>query len=175
MHDDHGTDDTLIKRTWDLHGEKVRFLIVGGFNTLFGYVLFLTLLALLTDPIKALEASAYAPIQWLGEQYYLVIGWIGWVISVPVSTATMKYFAFKSSGSFVKQWFRAYFIYLPSQGIGTVVLWFMVKVVGLTPAIGSLATIVVTTVFSYLGHKYFTFRTPIEVGEVVPEELLEGE
>lgn len=169
------SQDSLLKRTWDLHGEKVRFLVVGGLNTALGYGLFLILLWLLATPIKALEVSRIYPVHWLGEQYYLVIGWIGWFISVPISTATMKYFAFKNSGSFLKQWFRAYFIYLPSQGIGTLVLWFMVRVVGLIPAIGSLATIFVTTIFSYVGHKYFTFKSPIEVGEVVPQDLLEGE
>ncbi len=170
---DSQDDRTLLKKTWDLHGEKVRFLVVGAVNTVIGYLLFLSLLALLTTPIKSLESSSSWVVAWLGSHYYLVIGWIGWVISVPISTATMKYFAFKRSGSFVKQWFRAYFIYLPSQGIGTVVLWFMVSVVGLTPALGSLATIFVTTIFSYVGHKYFTFRLPIEVGEVPAEELLD--
>ena len=45
--------------------------------------------------------------------------------------------------------------------------------VGLSPQVGQLLTIAVTTIFSYVGHKYFTFKTPLEVGEVPPQELVE--
>jgi hypothetical protein len=83
----------------------------------------------------------------------------------------MKYLVFRKSGRLVSQVFRAYFVYLPAQFLGSAILWFMVRIVGLTPPIGSLATIAETTIFSYLGHKYFTFRTPLEVGEVSPEVL----
>ena len=40
--------------------------------------------------------------------------------------------------------------------------------------VGQLLAVFVTTIFSYFGHKYFTFRVPLEVGEVPPQELLEG-
>ena len=48
-----------------------------------------------------------------------------------------------------------------------------VTLAGLSPQLGQLLTIAVTTIFSYLGHKYFTFKTPLEVGEVPPRELVE--
>ena len=53
------------------------------------------------------------------------------------------------------------------------------KVLGLHPAIGQLVTVAFTTVFSYLGHKYFTFRQPAarleseEWGGVIEDEVAE--
>lgn len=157
---------SLLRRLLD--DERIRYLGVGAWNTLFGYLLFLLLLELLGGPIQTFESSSFAPLAWLGREYYVVVGWVGWVFSVAQSTATMKYFVFRKGGSFWRQTFRAYFVYLPSQFIGSGLLWFMVRVVGLHPRLGALATTAITVVFSYLGHKYFTFKVPLEVGEVTP-------
>ena len=160
---------------WDLHGEKVRYIAVGVWNTIFSYLLFLLLLKALGPGIRTLESSQFAVVQWVGQQYYLVVGWIGWIIAVPHSTLTMKYLVFRSKGNALHEFTKAFFIYLPSQGIGTVSLWFTVRVLDMSPPIGALVTILVTTVFSYIGHKYFTFRTPLEIGEIVDEQLLQGD
>lgn len=162
----------LLKRLSD--DERVRYLFVGGWNTLFSYLLFLLLLALLGKTVRTLGSSPISFIAWVGREYYLVIGWIGWVIAVAQSTATMKYLVFRKAGSFWRQTFRAYFVYLPSQFIGTGLLWFVVRIVGLPPQLGALVTTAITMIFSYLGHKYFTFRLPTNVGEV-SDEVFEGD
>jgi putative flippase GtrA len=141
-----------------LEDERFRYLLVGGWNTVFGYGLFLLLLALLTDPLRALGSSPAWPLQWIARDYYVVVGWIGWVFAVPQSTLTMKYLVFRSPGHAVPQIGKAYLVYVPTQVIGSVLLWLTVSVFGLTPQIGALATLVITTVASYIGHKYFTFR-----------------
>ena len=46
--------------------------------------------------------------------------------------------------------------------------------VGLPPQLGALVTTAITMIFSYLGHKYFTFRLPTNVGEV-SDEVFEGD
>ena len=69
-----------------------------AWNTAFGYVLFIVLLALLGGPLHALESSPLPLLALVGVNYYVVIGWIGWVAAVPQSTVTMKYFAFRSKG-----------------------------------------------------------------------------
>jgi putative flippase GtrA len=172
VYEDAG-DLSTLERAWRQHGEKIRYLAVGAWNTLFGYLLFLFLLAALGPALQTLESSSLPPLQWIGHAYYLVVGWIGWVFAVPQSTVTMKFFVFRSRGNLLHEVWRAYFIYLPAQGLGTVILWFMVQILGMPPPIGALTTIAGTTVFSYIGHKYFTFRKPLEVGEVYDEDLLE--
>jgi putative flippase GtrA len=154
-----------VGRLYDSHGEKLRYLVVGVINTAFSYVLFLVLLAVLGPAIRTLESSTVPLLAQIGHSYYLVVQWVGWVLMVPVSTTTMKYFAFRSGGSLRRQIPRAYLIYLPAQGLSSLILWFTVRVAHLSPQVGQLIAIVVTTIFSYLGHKYFTFRVPLEAAE----------
>ena len=154
-----------VGRLYDLHGEKVRYLLVGVVNTAISYVLFLALLGLLGSSLGS-HGTATGLIGILARNYYLVAQWLGWVLMVPVSTTTMKYFAFRSGGKLRHQIPRAYLIYLPAQGLSSLLLWLTVRVIGMSPPVGQFITIVVTTIFSYLGHKYFTFRVPLTPGEV---------
>jgi len=164
---------STLARAYDTHGDKLRFLVVGACNTAISYVLFLVLLALAGPPLRSLSSSPHELIAVVGHNYFVVVQWIGWVLMVPVSTLTMKRFAFRSAGDWRRQVARGYLIYLPAQGLASLLLWLTVRVVGLSPALGQLVTIAFTTVFSYLGHKYFTFRLPLEVGEVPERELME--
>ena len=168
-------DDSAASRArglYDAHGEKLRYLIVGMINTAIGYAVFIVLLAVLGPPLQSLGSSSSRLIAWIGEHYYVAVQWIGWVFMVPVSTTTMKRFAFRSPGSWRKQVVRAYFVYLPAQALSSFLLWLTVRVLGLSPQIGQLVTIAFATVFSYIGHKYFTFRLPLEVGEVPDPDVM---
>jgi putative flippase GtrA len=166
-----GTDaESGLRSIVRRHAEKVRYLLVGAWNTVFGYGLFLLLLALLTDPLRSLGSSPAWLLQWIARDYYVAVGWIGWVIAVPHSTLTMKYLAFRSPGHPLPQIGKAYLVYVPTQLIGSFLLWLTVSVLGLTPQIGALVTVAVTTVASYLGHKYFTFK-----GRHVVEAMDAGE
>jgi len=161
------------KRVYDLHGEKIRYLIVGVWNTGFSYLLFLLLIRLFAEPLQ--RATALDP-----KLVAIGIQWTSWAVAVVQSTVTMKYFAFRSKGNLWKQVARAYVIYLPAQGLSTLILWtamfLLVPHMGArgSAMVGQLFAVFITTIFSYVGHKYFTFRVPLEVGEVPPEDLLEG-
>ncbi len=146
-----------IRKLTTQHAEKIRFLVVGVWNTIFSVLLYNLLLLV------------------FGHEDYLLLFWASWVVAVVQSTATMKYFAFRSGGHFWRQAGRAYLIYLPAQALSTVLLWVGVTVLHLSPPVAQLITIFFTTIFSYLGHKYFTFRVPLEVGEVPAEELIVGD
>jgi putative flippase GtrA len=156
------------------HEEKIRYLLVGAWNTAFGYGLFLLLLVTVGPVLRSLAGSAVPAVSTMGEAYYVLVGWLGWIIAVPQSTLAMRSFVFRRKGHALPQIGRAYFVYLPAQGLSSVVLWVAVSVLHMIPSLGALSAIVVTTVFSYLGHKYFTFRVPLEVGEVPDERLIEG-
>jgi len=155
-----------IGRLYDAHGEKVRYLLVGVVNTAISYVLFLVLLGVMGSTLGSYAETSTGLVALLARNYYLVAQWLGWVLMVPVSTTTMKYFAFRSGGKLRHQIPRAYVIYLPAQGLSSLLLWLTVRVIGMSPPAGQFITILVTTIFSYLGHKYFTFRVPLTPGEV---------
>lgn len=136
--------------------EKLRFLVVGMGNTAFAYVLFLVTLNLVRMALGLPEGTGNQR-TFLVENHYLVAQWISWVLSVPFGTLTLKHLVFKGTGRLRNDIFRAYFVYFPGLGISSVTLWTTVTVFGLIPEIGQLLTIGVAAVFSYLGHKYFTF------------------
>ncbi len=164
---------------YDAHGEKLRYLLVGMWNTAISYVIFVLALKYVGPSLQSLEGSDSTLVSLLGHYYYLVIQWGVWVVMVVHSTITMKYIAFRSPGHLGKQIVRAYGVYLPAQLLSAAILWFTVKILGLHPAVGQLVTIAFATVFSYLGHKYFTFRQPPKIleseewGAAVEEELAE--
>jgi putative flippase GtrA len=145
------------------HGEKLRFLIVGGWNTLFSVVLFNALYFLAGPYLRALAGTGGGLAQSIAANDYNVVFWAGWVLSVPHSTVTMKYLVFRSRGHFGRELLKAYLVYLPAQGVSSVMMWLLVGLAGLHPTLAQLCTIAVATIISYLGHKYFTFRTPSEV------------
>ncbi len=172
MSDDKGA----LAALYDKHGEKIRFLVVGVCNTIVSYLLFLALLATLGAALHTLSDSSSTLLSRIGDAYYLIVQWAGWVLMVPVSATTMKYFAFRSPGRLIPQIARAYLVYLPAQGVSTLILWLAVRVAGLPPQVGQLITIFAVTVFTFLGHKYFTFRHTIEIAEFgdVAEEAAGG-
>lgn len=139
------------------HGDKLRFLFVGAMNTAASYALFLILLATMGPLLQSLATSEVAALETTGDNYYLVVQWVAWVLSVPVSVTSMKYLVFRSKGRWLPEVGRAYLVYLPTQAVSNVLLWLAVSVIGLVPAVGQLLTILVTTVVSYFGHKHFTF------------------
>lgn len=158
-----------LTRLYELHGDKLRYLIVGVFNTAFGYAMFLAMLAV-CSPLQGLADSSTRILAVIGRNYFLIAQWSSWVLSVPVGTATLKTLVFRSKGDWGHEIFRAYFVYLPGLLISSTILWLTVRLLHLPPAIGQLLTIVVAVIFSYFGHKYFTFGVPAKVADVRPED-----
>jgi putative flippase GtrA len=154
------TDRAGLARLYKHHGDKVRFLMAGVFNTGFSYALFALLLMLLDGPLQSLSTSANSVASLMGHYYYTVIQWINWVLCVPPNTLAMKYFAFRSKGDWKRQVGRAYFVYLPTQVLSFCILLVTVRVLHLAPLLGQLVAIVGALMASYIGHKHFTFREP---------------
>lgn len=128
---------------WIVRDERMRFLIVGAFNTVLGYGLFVLF-------------------EWLldGERSYLVSLYLSYAIAIAVAFALHRRITFRVRGregvlfSFV----RFVGVYLVTLAINTVALPVLVEWVGLNPLLAQAIVVVVTTVISYLGHKFFSFR-----------------
>lgn len=151
---------------YERHGEKLRFLVTGVFNTVFGYVLFLVTLALVVWAFDSAHDSGMSIWRGVRENYYLIAQWSAWVLSVPVGTWTMKRFAFRSDGRYFHEVARAYFVYLPAVGVNSAILVFTVRYLGLPPAAGQLFAIAASVMLSYVGHKYFTFGARRQILDV---------
>lgn len=155
-----------LAHIYDVHGEKFRYLVVGVWNTVFGYALFTVMWLALGPTLTGMLGKSAAAV---------TVQWTAWFFSVPQSTTTMKYLAFRSKGRLLPQIGRAYLIYLPAQFLSMGILWTTTALLHLPVLLGQFITILITVIFSYFGHKYFTFRVPLEVGEVADESLVEGD
>ena len=149
---------TRLADLYNLHGEKLRYLLVGMWNTLLSFATFALAVWLVAAPLGA--STGWAP-----TTVALVIQWSVWVLMVVNSTVMMKYFAFRSPGHLGRQIVRSYFVYLPAQAVSSAVLWVAMAVFGLSAIVGQAFAITFATVFSYIGHKCFTFAPEVVRGQ----------
>ena len=159
-----------IAALYGQHGEKLRYFVVGVWNTGISYLGFFLAITFLADPLQAVTGLGFTVVA-------LVLQWAVWSVMVLNSIVMMKYFAFRSKGHLGNQILRGYLVYLPAQGLSFVILWLLMYVFGSTPLVAKVGQAVATAVavvLGYLGHKYFTFRVPLELGEVPPKEMIEG-
>jgi len=144
--------------------EPIRFLLAGGVNSLFGYLMFALGLYVLSTPLQSVGGL-------VGRHFYLIIQWVMWVLSVPFGAFTLKHFVFRSQGSYRAQALRSYVVYFPAQLLASALLVvFVLLVRAVFPALASAhfpldlsvllaqaGAILGSTAVSYFGHKYFTF------------------
>ena len=124
-----------------LNNEKIRYLLVGGYNTAFGYILFVILLMLLKDRV-----------------HYLIVLVISHVVSVTNAYFAYKFLVFKTRGKWLHEFGKFNMVYLGVLAINLVALPLMVDLLSISPAIGQAGFVVVTVIVSYLGHKHFSFK-----------------
>ena len=135
-----------LKKLLVEHEEKVRFLLAGIVNTIFGYGLFAAFYFL------------FAALRVPGAWRYNVALVVGWVISVCVSYTNFKLFVFRTRGTnWLAELGRSYVVYSAALLVNLGVLNAFVKLAHLHPLAGQAASILIVTIMSYLGHKYFTF------------------
>lgn len=130
-----------IENLWFTWPQKLRFLLVGGFNTVFSYGLFVLMVAGLGIPYQAAIA-------------------VGYVISTNVSIFTMRYYVFRSCGNLRREYAKAFGVYLATMFLNYVFMYLTVDVWSVNEILAQGIYTVIITVFTYLMHKYFSFRQP---------------
>ncbi len=136
---------------WRRHQIKIRFLVVGAWNTVFGYVVFL----ILNEVFNRFLSPRYVA--------YMTASVLGNVLAITNAFFFHKYFTFKSKEAgwdALREYFRFAGTYLFSFIIGLILLPVFVELLGMTPQVAAAVIILICTVFSYLGHSRFSFRSP---------------
>ena len=118
-----------------------RYLLVGIFNTVFGYALSLLVYHFLQNDLSI-----------------IVIGIIINVISITVAFLGYKLFVFESSGNWLHEYLRCYVTYGFSAVLGIALIWLFVEQWGWVFWFSQGLIIVLSTVISYFMHRHFTFR-----------------
>jgi putative flippase GtrA len=128
----------------------IRYLLIGGFNTAFGYSLF----ALLNWSFTG-----------LGSYSYMYAAALANLIAITVAFLGYKWFVFRTRGNYLAEWVRCVGVYGSSMAIGLVGLPILVPILRghflhpeRAPYIAAAIVTVITVLFSFFGHKKVSFR-----------------
>lgn len=142
-----------MKKFLNLHEEKIRFLLVGGWNTLLGFVLFVVLYDLLHDMI-----------------HYSIILTISYFLGISQAYLCYKFLVFSTKGNYLKEYLRFYMVYAVAFTINLAMLPLLVEVLKITPIVSQGVIVLITVIISYVGHKNFSFN--VSPGSLTEEKLL---
>ena len=117
------------------------FLIVGGWNTVFGYAVFVALYALLHRSMHVTGIIA-----------------ITYVIATLNNFLCYKWFVFRTSGRHVREYLRFTMVYVPAFLANLIVLPLALRSLDLNAYVVQAMFTFAVLVISYFGHKYWTFR-----------------
>lgn len=118
-----------------------RYLLVGVFNTVFGYALSLLMYHFLQRDLSI-----------------IAIGIMINVISITVAFLGYKLLVFKTSGNWLHDYLRCYTAYGFSAVLGVALIWLFVEQWGWIFWFSQGLIIVLSAVISYFMHRHFTFR-----------------
>ena len=128
-----------IENRWFGLPQKIRFLLVGGFNTFLAYLLFVLFVAILQIPYRLSLIIQY-------------------VLTVNISIFSMRYYVFRSGGNLKDEYFRAWGVYLLMLGFNYAALFLLIDAAGINAVISQGIYIVVSTIVIVLLHKNYSFR-----------------
>jgi putative flippase GtrA len=134
--------------------QVLRYLVVGAGNTLFGYACYAILVAFYSRQLP----SRYLPIAVdLASVTATPIG-------VTVSFLSYKFFVFRTSGNYLREWLRCFLVYGSATIPGLFALPILTKVLyassifhNVAPYLAGAIVMGGTAIYTYLAHKSFSF------------------
>ena len=136
------------KQMWSEHQIKIRFFIIGVWNTIFGYVSYVGL-----DYVFSLIFQ---------KRYvaYMSAAILSNIISTTSAFLFHKHITFKSTvrgKGVIFEFFKFYSTYMVTNILGLALLPVFVEVFKIDPKIAGALLIPVVAVISYFGHSRFSF------------------
>lgn len=127
-----------LENWWFRRPKQLRFLAVGGFNTLFSYVLFIALTLVMS----------YEPALFLT-----------YLISINLSIFTMRYYVFRGTGNLRAQYGKAALTYLGMILANYAALRLMIDGLSWDAWLAQAAFTLLSTCIIYLLHQNINFRS----------------
>ena len=128
-----------------------RYLMVGGWNTIFGYTCFFLLTRSLSRVMPVYS--------------YLAANLASNLICITVAFLGYKWFVFRTKGNYLREWMRSLIVYSTAVLLSTVALAPLVGLIRHTtryqtqaPYIAGALVGILTVISSFVGHKHFSFR-----------------
>ena len=127
--------------------QRVAFLLVGGINTVVGFLCFAGFLVL------------------LGKQHYLVALVCAHVVAVLIAFVLYRFVVFRVRGHVLADLWRFETVYLSALAVNFVLLPGLVEIAHLPVLLAQALIVLVTSVMSWVGHKRFSFRRSGPAGD----------
>ena len=127
-------------RFWQI-STPLRFLVVGGFNFVFGYLVF---------------AALYW--QFSGRWINSVIVTVATVIGITESYVAHRLFTYRAYGTWWRGYLRFYVVYGAQYVVNLLMIWIFVTCLAFNAYVVQFITTVLLTVVSYWAHKNYSFR-----------------
>ena len=132
-------------------GQFLRYVLVGGWNTVFGYSCFFLMNRWLSTIMPAYS--------------YIAASLVSSPIAITVAFLGYKWFVFRTRGNYLSEWLRTLTIYSGSTIFSALALAPLVGLVRHTtryqseaPYIAGALVAIFTVISSFFGHKHFSFR-----------------
>ncbi|MBR4676191.1 MAG: GtrA family protein [Victivallales bacterium] len=137
----------LLGRLSKTQREVLAYLAVGGWNTLFGMLL-------------------YSIGYWLwGKQvHYLLLAILVNIIAITNAFLCYKFLVFKTKGNWLREYLRCYIVYGGGCLISMALLWLLKEFLNMNPVVANALATLIVVICSYFGHKYFSFRKHTKEG-----------
>lgn len=129
----------MLKRLF--RSKKFRYLVVGGWNTVFGYITGVWLYTIFEH-------------RWP----FPLIGVIANVLSISMSFVTYKTLVFRTQGRWFQEYLRSYLVYGFTAVVGIGAMWLLVRHFDIPIWYAQGLVIGLTVAASYVGHSRLTFR-----------------
>lgn len=120
--------------------KKIRYLIVGGVNTLAGYSIGVGVYNFLFEAIGIWG-----------------VGLMANLLAITFSFATYKLFVFKTQGNWLVEYLKCYVVYGALAVLSIFLLWVFAERLQMSIWLAQGLVIICTVSISYLGHRKFTF------------------
>ena len=130
-----------IYRWWMTWPQKIRFLLVGGYNTVFSYLLFAGLLWVFNGQYEQLALA------------------LSFALSSINSFWTQKIYVFGSTEPAWPEFIKCLGTWGISYVLNATLLWGFVDGVGMNAYIAQIVILVILTIFSWVMLKHFAFKS----------------
>jgi putative flippase GtrA len=123
-----------------VHSKHVKFVIIGIYNTLFGYAAFAVLHLGLT------------------HVNYMLILVVSRELSVISAFVAYRVFVFRVKGAIVPDFLRFWMVYSGALVLNLIALPFLVEIVGLNVLVAQALIVVLMVITTWIGHNHFSFK-----------------
>tara|TARA_B100000131_G_C18022527_1_gene575129 strand:- start:85 stop:501 length:417 start_codon:yes stop_codon:yes gene_type:complete len=119
-----------------------KFIIFGIINTIFGYIVGIVSYHLFYEYIGAIG-----------------IGIVNNIVSITFSFTTFKIFVFQTKNTdWFLEYLRSFVVYFLKGILGMAILWACLEIFKINIYLSQAISMISTAIFTYKGHKNFTFR-----------------